>query len=121
MGIRSFQDLEIWRRGIVLVERVYAVTGNFPKEEIYSLTSQIRRSAISVPSNIAEGFSRFHSKEYRRFLYVSLGSCSELATQIIIASKLKYLSISESDKVLAEIEIISKMTMSLIKKLKTND
>ena len=82
--IRSYKDLKIWKRSIELVKDVYEMTGLFPKEELYGLTSQIRRSAISIPSNIAEGFTRFYNKEYRQFLYIALGSCAELETQIII-------------------------------------
>ena len=82
--------------------------------------SQLRRSAVSIPSNIAEGFVRLHNREYRNFLYISLGSCAELATQIIIASRLKYVEQAKADILLNEIEEISKMTMSLIKKLNTN-
>ena len=89
--IKSFKDLEIWKKSINLVEEVYAATRSFPKEETYGLTSQIRRSVVSIPSNVSEGFARLHNKEYRKFLYVSLGSCAELATQIIIASRLKYI------------------------------
>ena len=81
------------------------------------MTSQLRRSAVSIPSNIAEGFARFHNKEYRQFLFISLGSCAELSTQIIIALRLDYLESNEADQLLNEIDEISKMTMSLIKKL----
>lgn len=115
--IRSFRDLEIWKRGVDLVEEVYAVTKTFPKEEIYGLASQMRRSAVSVPSNIAEGFTRFHNKEYKHFLYVSLGSGAELTTQIIISARLKYIEDSKADALVHNIEEISKMTMGLIKKL----
>jgi four helix bundle protein len=104
-----------------LVEDVYKSTRTFPKEEMYGLTSQLRRSAVSIPSNISEGFARFHSKEYRRFLYISLGSCAELTTQIIIALRLKYIDNVNADNLLHNIEEISKMTMGLIKKLNTND
>lgn len=119
--IRSFKDLEIWRRSIKLVEDVYAATRSFPKEETYALTSQLRRSAVSIPSNISEGFARFHNKEYRQFLYMSLGSCAELTTQLIIASRVKYIGKDKADKLLDAIDEISKMTMGLIKKLNTND
>lgn len=121
MKIQNFRDLIIWQRSIQLVQDIYQVTKIFPKEELYALTSQLRKSAISIPSNISEGFTRFHNKEYKQFLYISLGSCAELSTQIIIASKLKYLSTNNSDKLLNEIEQISRMIMSLIKKLNTND
>ena len=86
--VKSFQDLEIWKRGIKLVENIYTATRSFPKEEIYGLSSQLRRAAVSVPSNIAEGFSRASSNEFEQFLYISRGSCSEVATQLIIAKNL---------------------------------
>ena len=119
--IRSFKDLEIWKRSITLVENAYTLTRLLPKEETYSLTSQLRRSAVSIPSNISEGFARLHNKEYRQFLYVSLGSCAELTTQLIIASRLKYIDKNKVEQLLNEIDEISKMTMGLIKKLNTND
>ena len=120
MKIKSYKDLNIWKRSIEVVEDIYKITKKFPQEEIYGLTSQLRRSAVSIPSNIAEGFARFHNKEYRQFLFISLGSCAELSTQIIIALRLGYLESTEANKLLNEIDEISKMTMSLIKKLSTN-
>ena len=119
--IKSFKDLKIWQRSIHLVEEVYTVSRSFPKEEIYGLQAQVRCSAVSIPSNIAEGFARLHNREYRNFLYISLGSCAELTTQIIIASRLKYFEKTKADTLLKEIEEISKMTVGLIKKLNTND
>lgn len=119
MKIQSYKDLDIWKRSIKLVEEIYRLTKSFPKEELYGLTSQMRRAAVSIPSNIAEGFTRLHDKEYKQFLYISLGSCSELSTQIIIASRLSYLNSKEANKLLNEIDEICKMTMSLIKKLNT--
>ena len=121
MKIKSYKDLNIWKRSIRLVEEIYIITKKFLKEEIYGLTSQLRRSAISIPSNIAEGFTRFHNKEYRQFLYISLGSCAELNTQIIISSHLSYLNSEKANKVLKEIDEISRMIMGLIKKLNTSD
>ena len=70
---KNFQDIRIWQKGIEIVKDVYLITKKYPKEELYSLTSQMRRSAISIPSNIAEGFRRFHNKEYKQFLYITLG------------------------------------------------
>ncbi|MCP4257396.1 MAG: four helix bundle protein [Planctomycetes bacterium] len=119
--IKSFKDLKIWNKGIKLVEDVYTVSKSFPKEEMYGLQSQLRRSAVSIPSNIAEGFARFHNKEYRNFLFISLGSCAELTTQIIIAARLEYVEENKANTMLSDIDDISKMTMSLIKKLNTND
>ena len=120
MKIKNYKDLNIWKRSIEIVENIYKITKNFPKEEIYGLTSQLRRSAVSIPSNIAEGFARFSNKEYKQFLFISLGSCAEFSTQIIIALRLGYFENKKADKLLNEIDEISKMTMSLIKKLNTS-
>jgi four helix bundle protein len=87
----THKDLDIWKLGIELVEEVYKNTIEFPKEEIYGLTSQMRRAAISIPSNISEGATRSSKKEFIKFLYVSLGSLAELETQLIIAEKIGYL------------------------------
>ncbi len=119
--IKSLEDLEIWNEGLSLVEKIYAVTQKFPKEEIYGLSSQLRRAAVSIPSNVAEGFARFHNREYKQFLYIALGSCAETKTQIIIASRLGYIENEKKDTLLKKIEQISKMIMGLIKKLNTND
>ncbi len=86
--IKSYRDLEVWKKSIDLVKDIYAFTQKFPKEEVYGLVSQMRRSAISISSNIAEGKTRQHVNEYVQFLYVALGSCAELETQVIIAGKL---------------------------------
>ena len=120
MKIKNYKDLDIWKRSIKLVEDIYRVTKSFPREELYGLTSQIRRAAVSIPSNIAEGFTRFHNKEYKQFLYIALGSCSELSTQLIIASRLKYFDNNKIEQLLNEIDEICKMTMSLIKKINSN-
>jgi four helix bundle protein len=90
--IRNFRDLNIWKLGIEVVEDIYKLTKNFPQTKLYGLTTQMRRCAISIPSNVAEGFTRKHNKEYKQFLYIALGSCSELETQIEIAFRLKYIS-----------------------------
>jgi four helix bundle protein len=90
--VRTHKDLDVWKNSIELVTSIYKITNDFPKSEIYSLTSQIRRCAISIPSNIAEGAGRSHNKEYAQFLYISLGSLSELETQLIISNNVGYLS-----------------------------
>jgi four helix bundle protein len=84
----GYQDLEVWQKAMGLAENVYNCTMAFPKEEIYGLTSQIRRAAISIPSNIAEGASRAGTKEFLQFLHVARGSASELETQLLLAEKL---------------------------------
>lgn len=115
--INCFQDLRIWKLGIEVVKDVYLLTEFFPKNELYGLTSQIRRSVISIPSNIAEGFRRYHNKEYRQFLYIALGSCAEVETQIIIANELKYIMASEREKILEKVDHLSRMIATLIKRI----
>lgn len=84
----THKDLIVWKKSIFLVKRIYEETRNFPKEEVMGITSQMRRSSLSVPSNIAEGFGRDSDKELLHFLYIALGSASELDTQIIICKEL---------------------------------
>ena len=115
--IRSYKDLDIWKKGVVLVKNIYLITNEFPKSETYVLVDQIRRAAISIPSNIAEGHTRQHKKEFRQFLFVALGSLSELETQLIIAEKLGYLEKEKLNRSLSEMDAIGKMTRGLIKKL----
>jgi len=85
MKIKDYKDLQIWQKGIEIADKIYSVTEGFPKTELYCLISQMRRASISIPSNIAEGFARHHSREYKQFLYISLGSCAELETQLILS------------------------------------
>jgi len=115
--IKNFQDLRIWQIGIEVVKDIYVLTKKFPKEELYGLTSQMRRSAISIPSNIAEGFRRYHNKEYKQFLYIALGSCAELETQIIIANELDYINETNKTELIEKIKYICRMTVKLINKL----
>jgi four helix bundle protein len=115
--IKSFRDLIIWQRGINLVKEVYEETRNFPKQELYGLTSQIRRSAISIPSNVSEGHTRQHRAEFRQFLSMALGSLAELETQIIISRELNYISSEKSEKVIDQIDSLGKMIRGLMKKL----
>ena len=115
--IKNFQDLRIWQTGIEVVKDVYILTKKFPKEELYGLTSQMRRSAVSIPSNIAEGFRRYHNKEYKQFLYIALGSCAELETQIIIANELDYFNETNKTELIEKIKYICRMTVKLINKL----
>ena len=90
--INSFRDLEVWRLGMDLVENVYRASADFPKNEIYGLTSQLRRAAVSVPSNIAEGHTRASTKEYLNHVSIAQASLAEVATQLELALRLGYLS-----------------------------
>jgi len=112
------KDLDIWKKGIDLVTAIYQVTDSFPRSEIYGLTNQLRRAAISVPSNIAEGAARNSDKEFIQFLHVALGSLSEAETQIIIAARLGYIKNEENLPNRKEIETLRKMITGLIKYLK---
>jgi four helix bundle protein len=117
MGVKRYRDLDIWKKAIELVKDVYKVTEKFPKQEIYGLVSQMRRSAISIPSNVAEGFRRYHNKEYKQFLYVTLGSCAELETQITIAKELDYVKQEIEAVLLEKLDHICRMISNLLKKL----
>ncbi len=115
--IRTYRDLDIWSKGIEIVKGIYKSTEKLPKQETYGLISQMRRAAVSIPSNIAEGFRRHHNKEYKQFLYVSLGSCAELETQITIAKELEYLKATEEAILLEKLDHLCRMITNLIKKL----
>ncbi len=92
MVVKNYQELIVWQKGMDLVEAVYKASQAFPKEETYGLTSQIRKAAVSVPSNIAEGQGRKSTKEFLHFLSIALGSLREVETQILIAERLTYLN-----------------------------
>ena len=115
--IQSFKQLRVWQKGIEIVKEIYALTQPFPKEEIYGLTSQMRRAAISIPANIAEGFKRLHGKEYRQFLHIALGSAAELETELIIARELNFINEQELSEVSEKLDHTSKMMSSLLRKL----
>jgi four helix bundle protein len=113
--IKTHKDLDVWKKSMDLVMDIYRDTQIFPKEEVYSLTSQIRRAAVSIPSNVAEGASRNSKKEFCQYLYIALGSASELETQILIADRLGY--VQDSGKILEKTEAIKKMLNGLIRHL----
>ena len=115
--MKSHKDLDVWKRSIVLVTEIYQITKNFPDDEKYGMINQMRRSAVSIPSNIAEGSARHSKKENIQFLYVVLGSLSELETQLIISNNLKYISNDFSETFQKEILEIKNMTIGLIRYL----
>ncbi|MEI6754064.1 MAG: four helix bundle protein [Paludibacter sp.] len=117
----SHKDLKVWIKGIELVKSIYEITKLFPSNEQFGLTSQMRRAAVSIPSNIAEGCGRNSDKELIHFLYISLGSAAELETQIIISKELGFLENEKSEQLQSSIFEIIKMTSSLIKSIKTRD
>ena len=119
-GVRSYRDLVVWQKALDFVEVVYEVTRAFPKGEAYGLTDQLRRSAVSVPSNIAEGQARQHSGEFRQFLYIALGSLAEAHTQLLIANRLNYLTLQDFEGLEHRTEELQKMLHSLANKLASN-
>jgi len=115
--IKTYKDLIVWQKSVQFVSLVYKDTSEFPKEEVYGITSQIRRAAISIPSNIAEGYGRFSKKEYKRFIVISMGSLYELQTQLEIAVNLEYLTRNNHIKLYDKSRELEIMLRVLIKKL----
>jgi four helix bundle protein len=116
MATYDYKKLDVWNRSMDLVEHVYEITKKLPKEETYALSDQLRRAAVSIPSNIAEGQKRSGSKETIQFSYIALGSAAEVETQLILVSRLYEIDVSTQ---LDECEIISRMLTALTKSLKT--
>ena len=115
-NIRTFRDLLVWQKSKALVKNVYTLSKDFPKEETYGLTSQIRRCAVSVPSNIAEGYGRRSTSDFIRFLRMASGSLYELQTQIEIACDLEYINEETCQEAIADANEIERMLSSLIRK-----
>ncbi len=115
-AVSDFKDLQIWQMSMNLAENIYKLSRGFPKSEVYGLTSQLRRSVVSIPSNIAEGFSRRSTKEFVQFLHVALGSCSECETQLILANRVGMLESEE--EIVRDLISIKKMIYALIASLK---
>jgi four helix bundle protein len=118
MAIKSYKDLLVWQKAVELCVDVYKVTDKYPRAEIYGITLQSRKCAVSIPSNIAEGQRRGHKAEYVQFLQISFGSGAELETQLIIANKIGYLPDSDFDRLNSLLEEVMKMLNGLLKSLK---
>jgi len=116
--MKTHKDLTVWKKSLDFVTSVYSVTNNFPKNELYGLTNQIRRASVSISSNIAEGAARNHTKEFIQFLYYSLSSAAEVDTQLRISENLKYLEKEKSKELISDLESISKMLQGLIRSIK---
>lgn len=116
--MKTFRDLLIWQKAMALVTHTYSVTTNFPKDEQFGLTSQIRRCSVSIPSNVAEGFGRGTNKDYYRFLTISIGSLFEFQTQIEIAYNLKYISETEFNTIFENSRELERMLSSFMNKIK---
>lgn len=118
--IKDFKDLIVWHKAMELVEEVYLLVKKLPKEELFALSDQIRRSAISIPSNIAEGQGRNSSKEFVHFLAVAKGSKAELETQLLLCVKVNYLTNADIETAISLIQEVGKMLNALQKSLTTN-
>lgn len=118
MKVESFKDLIVWQKGMTLVRNVYEITAGLPKDEIYALSSQLRRSSVSIPSNIAEGFRRGSTKDYAHFLKIALGSSAEVETQLLLVKELhQATSLQKIQEALSLCEEIQKILSTIIKKL----
>jgi four helix bundle protein len=115
--LKNYRELKVWQKAYGFCLELYKITKRFPKEELYGLTSQIRRSAISVPSNIAEGYGRKTTQEYIRSLHIAYGSNCELETQILLAGDLGYFKTEDFEKLRKDIGEIERMLKALIKAL----
>jgi len=118
MPITSFRDLKVWKMGLLIAEKIYIFTRSLPKEEMFGLTAQMRRAAVSIPSNIAEGRGRSTRKDFLQFLHIAQGSANELETQLLLAERLyKNIDTAEILSLLCEEE---KMLSAMIRNLKAN-
>lgn len=115
--MNNYKELKVWQKSMDLVERVYFLTSSFPVEEKYGLTSQIQRSAVSIPSNIAEGAGRNSNNEFRNFLGIANGSINELSTQLTLSIRIGYTNESELNSVFNLLDKIQKINFTLIKKI----
>ncbi len=118
--MKNYKELLIWKKSMELVTNIYKLTQKLPREEIYGLTSQMRRSAVSIPSNIAEGFTRKSQKEFLQFLFIAKGSASELETQILIANNVYLLEIEDTNSLLIEtLKMLSSFIKAVREKIET--
>ena len=115
--LKNYKELKVWQRSYAVCIRLYQTTAKFPVEERYGLTSQIRRSAVSIPSNIAEGYGRRTTADYIRFLYIAYGSLCELETQIMLSSDLNYVTDGNIEDILMDISELERMLKALIRSL----
>ena len=120
MKVQHYRELVVWQKAMLLCREIYLLVNKLPKEELYSLSSQIRRAAVSIPSNIAEGQARNSTKEFIHFLSIARGSKAELQTQLLICVDVGYISEEEVKTVMNLTEEVGKMISSLIQKLTTD-
>ena len=117
--IRSYKDLDVWQRSMALAEDCYRATTEFPRDEIYGMTAQIRRAAASIPANIAEGYGRDQTGSFIQFLRIAQGSARELETHMILCGRIGLLHREDRDKLLDECERISRMLRALVRSLES--
>jgi four helix bundle protein len=116
---KSYRDLEVWRKALSLAKDVYNATGAYPKDEKFGLVSQMRRAAVSVPSNLAEGHARSGGGEFKHFVSIAMGSVAELETQVILSKDLGYLNEPQCRVLMERLDIIGKMLRGLHRSLST--
>ena len=116
-SFKSYRDLEVWQKGMALAKRIYEITANFPAEERFGLTNQIRRAVVSIPSNLAEGHARSGTAEFLHFISISMGSVAELETQILLSADLGYMDKVIGNDVLTQTDTIGRMLRGLRKSL----
>lgn len=121
MEIRSYRDLKVWQLGMELVTAVYEVTRSFPKAEVFGLTSQVQRAAVSIPSNIAEGHARCGTREFLHFITIALGSLAETETQLLVAHRLEYVDNEALGSLMKRCDQVGKMLRALQKALKAKE
>ena len=116
-AFRSYRDLEVWQKGLTLVKDIYKATAGFPSAEKFGLVNQMRRAAVSIPSNIAEGHARSGTGEFKHFISIAMGSVAELETQIFLSSDLGHMKGPKSGNLLNQLDIIGKMLRGLSRSL----
>jgi carbamoyl-phosphate synthase large subunit len=121
MVIQSYRDLKVWQAACVLAKEVYVMTADFPKEEIYGLTAQMRRAAVSIPSNLAEGHSRRGARDFASFISIAIGSAAELHTQVLISQDLGFCDEESCRPVLNRLEEVQRMLHGLRSSIKTTE
>jgi four helix bundle protein len=120
MGMHNFKGLKIWQRSMTLTEEVYKIVADFPREERYGLTAQLKSCAVSIPSNIAEGAGRGTNKQFKYFLEISMGSCNELQTQLELSKRFNYMTQESGDKIIEEVFQVYKMTLAFYNSLSSD-
>src|SRR3990172_13014436 len=117
-NVNDYRDLEVWKKSIALASKMQRISSSFPREELFGLTSQIRRAAVSIPANIAEGAERNGTKEYVQFLGIARGSAAELETLIVLAEEFRYLTGEQLQPLMEELQAIRKMLSGLMRSLR---